>query len=89
VQAGQALHAITALYKVEHQIRNDGLTGQAKLVLRQEQSKPVLEHFSLGSTSSSTRGDFCRAVPSSVRWRKSVNAGSACRSSWKNAQTTG
>lgn len=43
VQAEQALHAIAAMYKVEQQIRNDGLVGQAKLVRRQEQSKPVLE----------------------------------------------
>lgn len=44
-QADQALHAIAALYKVEQQIRDDGLTGQAKLARRQEQSKPVLERF--------------------------------------------
>jgi len=44
-QADQALHAIAALYKVEQQIREDGLMGQAKLVRRQEQSKPVLERF--------------------------------------------
>ncbi|NHZ61249.1 IS66 family transposase [Massilia genomosp. 1] len=29
-QADQALHAIAALYKAEQQIRDDGLTGQAK-----------------------------------------------------------
>jgi hypothetical protein len=34
---------IAALYKVEQQIRDDGLTGQAKLARRQEQVKPVLE----------------------------------------------
>jgi hypothetical protein len=39
------MHAIAALYKVEQQIRDDGLTGQAKLARRQEQSKPVLERF--------------------------------------------
>lgn len=33
-QADQALHAIAALYKVEQQIRDDGLTGQAKFVRR-------------------------------------------------------
>ena len=44
-QADQALHAIAALYKAEQQIRDDGLTGQAKLTRRQEQSKPVLERF--------------------------------------------
>lgn len=44
-QADQALHAIGALYKVEQQIRDDGLTGQAKFTRRQEQSKPVLERF--------------------------------------------
>jgi hypothetical protein len=40
--ADQALELIAALYKVEQQIRSDGLTGQAKRVCRQEQSKPVL-----------------------------------------------
>lgn len=44
-QADQALHAIAALYKVEQQIRDDDLTGQAKLARRQEQSKAVLERF--------------------------------------------
>jgi transposase len=44
-QADQALHAIAALYKAEQQIRDDDLTGQAKLVRRQTQSKPVLERF--------------------------------------------
>ncbi len=44
-QADQALQAIAALYKIEQQIRDDALTGQAKLVRRQEQSKPVLERF--------------------------------------------
>ena len=44
-QADQALHAIAALYKVEQEIRDDGLTGQAKLRCRQQQSKPVLERF--------------------------------------------
>jgi transposase len=44
-QGDQALHAIAALYNVEQQIRDDGLTGQAKLVRRQEQSKPVLDRF--------------------------------------------
>jgi hypothetical protein len=44
-QADEALHAIAALYKIEQQIRDDGLTGQAKLTRRQEQSKPVLERF--------------------------------------------
>lgn len=44
-QADQALHAIATLYKVEQQIRDDGLTGQAKLARRQVQSKPVLERF--------------------------------------------
>lgn len=44
-QADEAPHAITVLYKVEQQIRDDGLTGQAKLVRRQEQSKPALERF--------------------------------------------
>jgi hypothetical protein len=39
VQAGQAPHAIAAPYKVEQQIRDDGLTGQAELAHRQEQSK--------------------------------------------------
>lgn len=39
------MHAIDALYKVEQQIRDDELTGQAKLVRRQEQSKPVLKRF--------------------------------------------
>jgi transposase len=43
--ADQALAAIAALYKVEQQIRNDGLTGQAKRARRQEQSKPVLDRF--------------------------------------------
>jgi transposase len=43
--ADQALDAIAALYKVEQQIRNDGLTGQAKRECRQEQSKPVLDDF--------------------------------------------
>jgi len=46
-QADQALHAIAALDKVEQQIRDDSLTGQAKLVRRHEQSKPVLERFSV------------------------------------------
>jgi transposase len=45
VQADQALEAIASLYKVEQQIRDDGLTGQAKLARRQERSKPVLERF--------------------------------------------
>ncbi len=45
VQADQALHAIAGLYKVEQHIRDDGLTGQAKLTRRQKQSKPVLERF--------------------------------------------
>jgi hypothetical protein len=44
-QAEQALDAIAALYKVEQQIRDDGLTGQAKHARRQEQSKPVLDRF--------------------------------------------
>jgi transposase len=44
-QAEQALDAIGALYKVEQQIRDDGLMGQAKHARRQEQSKPVLERF--------------------------------------------
>jgi len=44
-QADQALYAITALYKVEQQIRDDALTGQAKLSRREMQSKPVLERF--------------------------------------------
>lgn len=44
-QADQALHAIAALYKVEQQIREDALMGQAKLTRRQTQSKPVLERF--------------------------------------------
>lgn len=44
-QAEQALDAIAALYKVEQQIRDDALTGQAKLARRQTQSKPVLERF--------------------------------------------
>ncbi|NML59889.1 IS66 family transposase [Massilia sp. RP-1-19] len=43
--ADQALDAIAALYKVEQQIRNDGLTGQAKRERRQEQSEPVLDRF--------------------------------------------
>lgn len=44
-QPEQALDAIAALYKVEQQIRDDSLDGRAKLARRQEQSKPVLEHF--------------------------------------------
>lgn len=44
-QAEQALDAIAALYKVEQRIRDDGLTGQAKLARRQEHSKPILERF--------------------------------------------
>lgn len=44
-QADQALHATAGLYKVEQRIRDDELTGQAKLVCRQEQSKPVLDRF--------------------------------------------
>lgn len=44
-QADQALYAIAALYKIEQQIRDDGLTGPAKLARRQGQSKPVLERF--------------------------------------------
>jgi transposase len=44
-QADQALHVIAALYKVEQQIRDDSLAGQAKLARRQPQSKPVLERF--------------------------------------------
>ena len=43
--ADQALDAIAALYKVEQQIRNDDLTGQAKRTRRQEQSKPILDGF--------------------------------------------
>ena len=43
--ADQALDAIAALYKVEQQIRNDDLTGQAKRTRRQEQSKPILDSF--------------------------------------------
>lgn len=44
-QVDQALDSIAALYKVEQQIRDDGLTGQTKLARRQERSKPVLERF--------------------------------------------
>lgn len=44
-QADQALLAIAALYKVEQQIRDDGLTGQSKLARWQTQSKPVFERF--------------------------------------------
>jgi len=44
-QADQALDAIAALYKVEQQIRDDGLTGQTKLARRQAPSKPVRERF--------------------------------------------
>lgn len=45
VHADQALDAIAALYKVEQQIRDDGLKGQAKHTRRLEQSIPVLERF--------------------------------------------
>lgn len=44
-QVDQALDAIAALYKVEQQIRQEGLTGQVKLARRQEQAKPVLARF--------------------------------------------
>ena len=44
-QADQALHAISALYKIEQQMRDDGLMGQAKLTHRQQHSRPVLERF--------------------------------------------
>lgn len=44
-QADQALQAIAALYEVAQQIRDDALTGQAKLARRQEQAKPILERF--------------------------------------------
>ncbi|MDB5764380.1 MAG: transposase, partial [Herminiimonas sp.] len=80
--ADQALDAIAALYKGEQQIRNDGLTGQAKRERRQEQSKPVLDRFFAGSTSSSTSRASCRAVPSSVRWRISASAASGYPSIW-------
>jgi len=44
-QADEALHAIAALYKVEKEIRDDGLTGQTKLSRGQEESQPVLGRF--------------------------------------------
>ncbi|RSZ60570.1 transposase [Massilia atriviolacea] len=44
-QTDQARHAIAPLFKVERQIRDDGLKGQPKLAKRQERANPVLERF--------------------------------------------
>lgn len=43
--AEEALNWIGALYAVETQIREQALTGQAKLTLRQQQAKPIATQF--------------------------------------------
>jgi transposase len=43
--AEQALEWIGALYAVEAQIRDEGLTGQAKRARRQQQARPVVERL--------------------------------------------
>ena len=43
--AGQALEQIAALYKVEEQIRERKLNGQAKRVHRLMHSKPLVDKF--------------------------------------------
>ena len=44
-RAEEALERIGALYAVEAQIREQGLKGQAKLALRTEHAKPVVDRF--------------------------------------------
>jgi transposase len=41
----QALDYIGALYAVEQKIRDEGLTGQDKLRLRQDQPRPIVDRF--------------------------------------------
>jgi len=43
--AEQALDWIGALYAVEADIRDDGLTGEAKRARRQERAKPIVDRF--------------------------------------------
>ena len=44
-QPDRAVHAMSALYKIKQQIRDDGLTVQAKPTRRQEHANPVLDRF--------------------------------------------
>jgi transposase len=55
--------AIAARYKVEQQIRNDDLTGQAKRTRHQERAKPILDGFFAWIDEQFDKQDFLPSRP--------------------------